>query len=102
MKVYPDLSGGCVKSYLIIKKLHKKGEYKYSPFEKFLVGKKLSRFDHLTVFQTRGTNADPFNSAVNVSLYPLQIRQPSPSARIVSMTHLVPVQGTFTAYITNS
>ena len=51
----------------------------------------LSRFDHLTVFQAGRTNADPFNSAVEVSPHPLQIRQPSSSARIVSMTHLVPV-----------
>ena len=71
-KVYPDLSGGCVKSYPINRKLHKKRESnKYSPSNKFLLKINLSCFDHLTLLQTRGANTDPFNSAVNVSLYPL-------------------------------
>ena len=91
-----------LKSKKVLNRNGKKRRVYILSLNQFLFRIKLSRFDHLTVFQARGANSDPFNSAVNVSLNPLQIRQPSPSTSIVSMTHLVPEHGTLTAYITNS
>ena len=71
-------------------------------FQKSLSAISLCRFKHLSQLKAGSANADPFNRTVDIRLHPLKVRQPSPPACIVSMTHLVPVLGTLTAYITNS